>query len=72
MNQGMVTFESITDKKSRVLLNIVYEPEGVVETIGNETGAVSVRVKRALEKFKAYIESRGHETGAWRGTVKQS
>ena len=28
MNQGMVTFESISEKKSRVQLNIAYEPEG--------------------------------------------
>jgi hypothetical protein len=41
-------------------------------TVGNETGAVTLRVKRDLEKFKAYIESRGRETGAWRGTVKPS
>ena len=70
MNQGMVTFDSVSDKKSRVLLNIAYEPEGMVETVGDETGTVSLRVERDLEKFKEYIESRGRETGAWRGTVK--
>jgi uncharacterized membrane protein len=70
MNQGMVTFESLSDNKSLVQLNIAYEPEGMMETIGDETGAVTLRVKKDLEKFKAYIESRGRETGAWRGTVK--
>jgi uncharacterized membrane protein len=70
MNQGMVTFESLSDNKSLVQLNIAYEPEGMMETIGDETGAVTLRVKKELEKFKAYIESRGRETGAWRGTVK--
>jgi hypothetical protein len=24
-----------------------------------------------MERFKEFIESRGSETGAWRGTVKQ-
>ena len=70
MNQGMVTFESLSDNKSLVQLNMAYQPEGMVETIGDETGAVTLRVKKDLEKFKAYIESRGRETGAWRGTVK--
>jgi uncharacterized membrane protein len=70
MNQGMVTFESLSDNKSLVQLNIAYEPGGMMETIGDETGAVTLRVKKELEKFKAYIESRGRETGAWRGTVK--
>ena len=72
MNQGTVTFEPVSDKQSRVQLNFSYEPEGVVETVGDETGAVTLRVKRDLEKFKEYIESRGRETGAWRGTVKPS
>jgi uncharacterized membrane protein len=70
MNQGMVTIESLSDNKSLVQLNIAYEPGGMMETIGDETGAVTLRVKKELEKFKAYIESRGRETGAWRGTVK--
>jgi uncharacterized membrane protein len=70
MNQGMVTFESLSDNKSLVQLNIAYEPEGMMETIGDETGAVTLRVMKDLEKYKAYIESRGRETGAWRGTVK--
>ena len=70
MNQGMVTFESLSDQKSLIQLNIAYEPEGVVETVGDETGAVTLRVKKDLEKFKAYIEGRGRETGSWRGSVK--
>ena len=72
MNQGMVTFESLADTKSLVQLTIAYEPEGVVETVGDETGVVSLRVKKDLERFKEFIEGRGRETGAWRGTVKQS
>ena len=41
MNQGMVTFESLSDQKSLIQLNIAYEPEGVVETVGDESGAVT-------------------------------
>jgi hypothetical protein len=28
-------------------------------------------VKDDMERFKKFIESRGQETGAWRGEVKQ-
>jgi uncharacterized membrane protein len=68
-NGGMVTFEPISDKKSRVQVNIAYEPEGVMESVGDETGAVTLRVKKDLEQFKEFIEARGRETGGWRGQV---
>jgi hypothetical protein len=32
---------------------------------------VSRRVEGDLERFKEFIESRGQETGAWRGDVQQ-
>jgi hypothetical protein len=41
-----------------------------METVGNETGAVSLRVKKDLERFKEFIEFHGRETGAWRGQVR--
>ena len=47
-----------------------YDPEGFVENVGDTAGAVSQRVLGDLERFKQYIESRGQETGSWRGTVK--
>lgn len=70
VNKGLVTFEPLSDAKSLVQLSVEYEPEGVLETVGNETGAVSLRVKKDLERFKEFIELHGRETGAWRGTVK--
>ena len=70
MNEGIVTFEPLSDAKSTVRLNIAYMPDGVMETVGDEVGVLSLRVKRDLERFKEFIESRGRETGAWRGTVK--
>ena len=44
----------------------------MVETVGDETGMVTMRVKKDLERFKAFVESRRQETGAWRGTVKSN
>jgi hypothetical protein len=40
-----------------------------VESIGALVGAGSHAVKKDLKNFKEFIESRGSETGAWRGDV---
>jgi uncharacterized membrane protein len=68
---GALNEGSVSQKKSRVQVNIAYQPEGVMESVGDETGAVSVRVKKDLERFKEFIESRTQETGAWRGEVQK-
>jgi uncharacterized membrane protein len=70
-NAGVVTFHHLDDNKTRVMLQLDYEPEGVIENIGSALGFVERRVKGDLERFKEFIESRGHETGAWRGEVEQ-
>ena len=70
MNAGVVTFHRLSDKKSKVMLQMEYDPEGVVEKAGDAVGVVSQRVLGDLERFKRYIANRGHETGAWRGSVK--
>lgn len=46
------------------------EPEGVVESVGDHLGLLSRRVDKDLHNFKDFIESRGSETGAWRGTIE--
>jgi uncharacterized membrane protein len=68
-NAGVVTFHRLSDTKTRVMLQIDYEPRGIVENVGDALGAVSLRVKGDLQRFKEFIESLGTETGAWRGTV---
>jgi uncharacterized membrane protein len=69
-NAGVVTFHRLSDSKSKVMLQMEYDPEGFVENVGDTSGAVSHRVLGDLERFKRYIENRGQETGAWRGSVK--
>lgn len=68
-NSGIVTFTPIDDNRTEVHLRVEYEPNGVVETIGDLLGAVSRRVEGDLDRFKEFIESRGAETGAWRGHI---
>ena len=68
-NAGVVTFHTLTAETTRIMLQIDYAPEGLVENVGDMLGVASHRVKADLERFKEFIESRGAETGAWRGKV---
>jgi uncharacterized membrane protein len=68
-NAGAVRFEPLGPDRTRVHLTMAYEPQGVVENVGDALGIMSARVQNTVEDFKKYIESRGAETGAWRGEV---
>ena len=69
---GVVTFHRLDEGKTRVMLQMDYEPEGAAEKIGDALGLVERRVKGDLGRFKELVESRGAATGAWRGEVDQS
>jgi hypothetical protein len=51
------------------MLQLDYEPQGAVETVGDALGVVSRRVAGDLQRFKEFIEARGRETGGWRGEI---
>ena len=68
-NDGTVSFASEGANRSRVTLRLEYEPEGATEKAGDVLKLVDHRVKGDLDRFKEFIESRGTETGAWRGEV---
>jgi len=72
MNAGDVRFEPADGgSRTRVSLHMVYQPEGIVETVGAAVGVVDRRVQGDLERFKNFIEERGGETGAWRGEIHE-
>ncbi len=68
---GVVTFHPLNDAQTRTMLQMVYEPEGVTEKVGDAVGVMSRRVEKDLERFKQFIEARGDETGGWRGQIKR-
>src|SRR3954454_24688494 len=68
-NAGAVTFETVGGATTKVTLALDYEPEGVVEKVGDALNIVERQAVGDLERFKSFIESRGTETGAWRGEV---
>lgn len=67
---GVVTFHRLDDTHTRVTVQMEMEPEGVAETVGDAAGIVNRLVKGDVKRFKEFIESRGAETGAWRGDVQ--
>ncbi|MEV8273105.1 SRPBCC family protein [Microbacterium sp. NPDC077184] len=66
---GVVTFHRLGDNETRVTVQLDWEPEGVAEKVGALVGLDDHAVKKDLKNFKEFIESRGGETGAWRGDV---
>lgn len=66
---GVVLFDPVEKNNTLVTLRIDYEPEGLIEETGDKLGFVARRVEGDLERFKKFIESRGRETGSWRGSV---
>ncbi len=70
-NAGAVTFTDAGGGQTSVHLSLEYEPEGLVEKVGDKLNIVENQAERDLEKFKAFIESEGYATGAWRGSVNE-
>lgn len=66
---GVVTFHRLDDAKTRVMVQIDWQPSDLVEKIGSAINVDEHRVKGDLGRFKEFIEARGHETGEWRGDV---
>jgi uncharacterized membrane protein len=69
-NSGTVTFERLGDNQTRINVVMEHETEGLTETLGSALGMDSRRVNGELERFKELVESRGVESGAWRGEVR--
>lgn len=69
-NTGTVSFQELGPQLTRVNLMLDYQPLGAVEKIGDALGLVSGRIEGDLRRFKSFIESRGIETGAWRGEIR--
>jgi len=70
-NAGVVTFHPVDDTKTRVMLQIDYEPEGFIENVGDALGFVERSLRDDLTNFKEFIEQRGVPTGSWRGEIEQ-
>jgi hypothetical protein len=70
-NAGAVRFQPAGPGSTTVYLSLEYEPEGVVEQVGDKLGIVERQVTSDLERFKRLIEDQGYASGAWRGAVNE-
>jgi uncharacterized membrane protein len=68
---GVVTFHALNDWQTRIMIQMEYEPEGIIENAGDALGFTTRRIENDLERFKEFIEARGSETGAWRGRIER-
>ena len=68
-NSGIVRFEPLGPDRTRIDVTLTWEPEGLAEAAADKVGLTDRAVNVDLERYKELVESRGVETGAWRGEV---
>src|SRR5205085_731980 len=68
-NSGAVTFDRVTDNRTRITLRMSYRAPGIAEKVGDALGMVRAELSGNLHRFADFIQSRQRETGAWRGSV---
>ncbi len=70
-NAGVVTFSPVDGGQSTLVkLEMSYQPEGFLESVGDALGFMTRRVGGDLDRFKEFIEERHRETGAYRETLE--
>jgi uncharacterized membrane protein len=69
--RGTVSFEPAGSAgRTRVRLEMSYQPEGIGEKVGSAVGLDQRRVRNDLERFRDLIEEQEVESGAWRGAIE--
>jgi uncharacterized membrane protein len=69
---GVVTFHRLSDQRTKIAVELDWEPQGFVEKAGEILQIDDMQVSKDLREFKRLIEENGFETGAWRGEVPRS
>jgi uncharacterized membrane protein len=69
-NGGVVTFHPLGDSRTKIVVAMDHQPEGVADAVGSVLGLPQRRVRGDLERFRDLVERRGSATGAWRGEVR--
>jgi uncharacterized membrane protein len=70
-NVGVVTFHRLSDRLTRVQVNLDHEPEGLFEKTASGLRYTRRGLESDLKRFKALIEMSDEATGAWRGRVEE-
>ena len=67
--RGTVSFEPLGEGRTLVSLSMSYRLADARERLGSAAGLDRRRVRGDLRRFKDLVESRGAETGGWRGDI---
>ncbi len=70
MTRGSVSFRPIDEGHTHIVLDLDFDPQGILEHIADKGGFVSDRAHKDLVSFKEFIEDRGRATGAYRGEIE--
>lgn len=57
-NSGRVTFEPLGEDRTRVQVQMEYEPENALQKVGGVLGLVSRKLGQTVEDFKQHVERR--------------
>jgi uncharacterized membrane protein len=68
--KGVVTFHSLGDNLTRVLLVIEYYPSGFFEKTGNIWRAQGRRARLDLKHFARFVTLKGEAQEGWRGEIR--
>ncbi|MFL5866651.1 MAG: SRPBCC family protein [Thermoleophilaceae bacterium] len=66
---GVVSFHELAPRLTRIELTLDVEPGSMIEKAARGMRHVKRAVRADLKRFKAYIEVKEEESGAWRGTI---
>jgi len=69
VHQGVITFHRLAYDRCRMMLQIDYEPERLIERLGTLLGIPYFDVLRDLRRFVAFVEQAGVASGGWRGSI---
>jgi len=65
---GVVTFHKLDSTKSRIMLQLDWEPEGFVEKVGAAVGVDDRQITSDLKRFKKLVETEPTADG-WTGDI---
>lgn len=60
---GVVTFEPISDRETRVTVDLAWEPGGLLEKAGGAVGLDRLQIQADLDRFRQYVEEKSPGDG---------
>jgi uncharacterized membrane protein len=68
---GVVTFHPLSERLTRIQVNLDFQPQGLFEKTASGMRVSRRALRSDLMRFKAYLEMRDEATGAWRGLIEE-